>query len=200
MSNDSKSSPNGIMKVLGSDIMLGILVALLGLFTALAAYQGALADSGEGDANVEGQKLLSMSNTSYLETTQNVVYDYMMYDGYYFAKDEDAESYYKGSFSEELQANMDRGTDPFDDAYYDAMYGGAADEFDQAMAKFDDAQKAGDKADRYQLVVVVLAVGLALAAWASLSDAENKLRPIFSLISALTTIYGLYLFITLFFS
>jgi hypothetical protein len=181
------------LRFLSSDAFLGTLVVLLSIFTAAAAYQGALSDSAESDFNVEAQKVLSLSNTEFLRATQDIIQDYTMYDGYYLNVDTNPEAadYYAGNFSEQLQASLDRPEGPFDDEYYDTIYLDADGTYDEAVLNFDKAQAAGNKADRYQLIILVLAVGLSLAAWASLAKPENPMRIIFGILAAIILVFGL---------
>ncbi len=180
-------------KFLSSELFIGALVALLSIFTAFSAYQAALSDSAEGDANVGAQKILSLSNTEFLRANQAIVQDYTMYDGYYASQASDPElaAYYQGNFSDPLKAGMERPGGPFDDAYYDQHFADADSAYDEALAKFDEAQKAGDRADNYQKVVLIFAVGLSLAAWASLVKEESWLRPAFAVFSLLVLLFGL---------
>lgn len=190
---------NKLLSILGSEILLGSLVAILSLLTAVASFQGGLADSAESDANVEGQKILSDSNTEFLRANQDIIQDYTMFDGWYIndgVNDENAE-YYKANFSDALIASSERPDGPFDDAYYTEVYTDADASYTEAMAKFDEAQKAGDKADKYQMDVMIFGVGLALAAWASLGKEDSKLRPVFGVISIALGVYGLILFFQL---
>ncbi len=199
MSEEQKGR-TGIGKILASEITVGILVAVLSIMTAFAAYQGSLADSAEADANVEGQKVLSLSNTEFLRANQDIIQDYTMFDGYYLNQDtnEEAATYYQENFSEALTASMEREEGPFDDPYYEAIYLDADESYDEAMTKFDEAQAAGDKADQYQLVVLVFAVALSLVAWASLVDEESKMRVAFVVVSLAVSAYGLFVFLGLF--
>ncbi len=176
-----------------SDWVLGILVVFLSVVTALAAYQSSIFDSKEADFNVEGQKLLTDSNSLYLEANQFVIYDYTMYDGWYIneGRDDELAQYYLDSFSEYLTASLDREEGPFDDQYYEEMYIDAETSYDEAMTSFEDAQVAGDKADKLQLVVLIMAVGLALAAYASILSNENRLRAILAICSIITAIISL---------
>ncbi len=184
------------LKFFSSELWLGALVALLSVLVALAAYQSGLADSKEGDLNVEGQKQLTDSNGYYLEANQYIIYDYTMYDGWYVneGKDDDAAEYYLANFSEALTANIDRGEDLFDEQYYEEMYADANATYDEAVTNFDEAQKAGDRADKLQLVVLIFAVGLALAAYGSLLDAESRLRLLFSIGSVVALAFGLVIY------
>jgi len=77
------------LSFLSSDLVLGLLVALLSILTAMAAYQSTIADAESGDLNVNGQKLLTDSNSYYLEANQFVIYDYTMYDGWILNQDVD---------------------------------------------------------------------------------------------------------------
>lgn len=184
-------------KFIRSEWVLGILVAFLSILIAAAAYQSSLFDSKESDMNVEGQKQLTESNSLYLEANQFVIYDYQMYDGWYIndgANDELAQ-YYMDSFSENLSASMDREEGPFDDQYYTEMYTDAETTYDASMTAFDDANTAGNKADSLQLVVLIFAVGLALAAYGSMLDEEKKLRFFFALLSVVALAFGAVIYV-----
>ncbi|MBI4926166.1 MAG: hypothetical protein HY835_00265 [Anaerolineae bacterium] len=193
MSVASTKPSSSILNVLKSEILMGLLVALLSVLAAGAAYLGALSDSAESDANVEGQKLLSESNTEFLRVNQEIIQDYTMFDGYYINsdKDEDLTQYYKDSFSDELTASMERPDGPFDDAYYTTMYTDADTWYDEAMTKFEEAQQHGNKADQFQLSVLIFAVGLALSAWASVINENSPVRPIFVLVALAALVFGL---------
>jgi hypothetical protein len=177
--------------------VLGILVAMLSVLIAAAAYQSSLFDSKESDFNVEGQKQLTESNSLYLEANQFVIYDYQMYDGWYINEgtSDDLAEYYMGSFSENLSASMEREEGPFDDVYYTEMYTDAESTYDVAMTAFDDANTAGNKADSLQLVVLIYAVGLALAAYGSMLAEVANLRKFFGMLSVVALIFGTVVYI-----
>jgi hypothetical protein len=196
------TSPTGFKAILmkvSSDLVLGALVAFLSVLTGLAAYQSSINDSKEADYNVEGQKQLTDSNSMYLEQNQFVIYDYTMYDGWYVndGKDDVAAEYYRANFSDNLIASMDRPDGPFDEQYYTEMYAEAEGQYNDAIANFELAQQFGDKADGLQLVVLIFAIGLALAAYASLLAQENAVRLVFAVGSILALIFGLITYFTL---
>jgi hypothetical protein len=195
MTTERTTSKKSAFEFLASDVFLGALVAVLSVFTAFAAYQGSMQDSKESDNNVEGQQVLSLSNTEFLRANQDIIQDYTMYDGWWIndGVNEVNADYYRENFSEYLTASMEREEGPFDDQYYDEMYTDADSSFDEAMALFDEAQAAGDKADRYQLILMIFAVGLSMGAWASLLGSENRIRKFFSLFSVILFIFGLVL-------
>ena len=153
---DPTMKPKGLLARLGSDLVLGFLVAILSILTALAAYQGSISDSQESDLNVDGQKQLTEANSYYLEANQFVIYDYNMYDGWYIAEDQDVADYFYANFSEELTASLDRTDGPFDTEYYDSMYADADGLYDEALNYFDQAQAAGERAIQMQLVLFLL--------------------------------------------
>ena len=190
-SPEKTEKPKGLLVRLGSDLVLGFLVAFLSVLTALAAYQGSIADSQESDYNVEGQKQLTEANSFYLEANQFVLYDYTMYDGWYVADDPEVQDYFFGNFSIELTDSMDRAEGPFDDQYYDEMYAEADGLYDEASNYFDQAQAAGERAIQMQLVVLVFAVGLALAAYSSLIESGKRIRAVFAIASMLALAMGL---------
>ncbi len=185
------------IKFFSSEWVLGILVAMLSVLIAAAAYQSSLFDSKESDFNVEGQKQLTESNSLYLEANQFVIYDYQMYDGWYINEgtSDDLAEYYMGSFSENLSASMEREEGPFDDVYYTEMYTDAESTYDVAMTAFDDANTAGNKADSLQLVVLIYAVGLALAAYGSMLAEVANLRKFFGMLSVVALIFGTVVYI-----
>ena len=181
-----------LIKFFSSEWVLGILVAMLSVLIAAAAYQSSLFDSKESDFNVEGQKQLTESNSLYLEANQFVIYDYQMYDGWYIndGTSDELAQYYMDSFSENLSTSMEREEGPFDDQYYTEMYTDAESTYDVAMTAFDDANTAGNKADSLQLVVLIYAVGLALAAYGSMLAQEANLRKFFGMLSVVALIFG----------
>lgn len=195
--NAEEKKPSKFRKLLGklgSEFVLGSLVAVLSVLTAFAAFQGALADNQESDKNVEGQKQLTESNSMYLEANQFVIYDYTMYDGWYINQDSNPDNadYYKASFSDSLNAALERNADePFDDAYYTEMYKDASDTYDEANTAFDEANTAGEKGINLQAVVMVFAVGLALAAYGSLMPEEKAIRILFAIVSITALVAGL---------
>ena len=116
-----------------------------------------------------------------------------MFDGWYINEGVNQENadYYYASFSEELSASMDRPDGPFDEEYYGSMYAAADSLYDEALAYFDQAQTAGNRANQMQLVVLLFAVGLALSAYASLMQPEKNIRGVFTASAILALVIGL---------
>jgi hypothetical protein len=181
-------------KLFTSEPVLGSLVAILGVVTALAGYQSSMADSDQTKYNVQGQQMLTDANAEYLTANQLIVYDYSLFDGWYTADTEDKSAYYQDSFSEELQNSIaadPNGENPFSDEYYTAMYVDAQSLFDESDSLFSLAEEYNERGDMLQLVMLVSAVGLAFSAWAALLKEENKVRIFFALFAIAMLVYAL---------
>ena len=180
------------MKWIGSNLVLGLLVTVLSVFTAVTNYSTYVVGGNASGHETEGDRLLADSNTEYISASQFIIVDYSMYDSYYVNLDVDdfAAEYYQSQFSDTLQASADR-DNPFDDQYYDEMYADANAKFDEAFVKLDLANAESEREAGYQLAMLIAAVGLAFAAYASLLDEANRLRRIFALMSLMMLIFSI---------
>jgi hypothetical protein len=181
-----KSKPSFLdrFQKLGSNLFLGLLVTVLSVFTATTNYATYQASGTSAGYETEGSRLLANSNTEYIRATQFIIQDYTMYDGYYVQQgvDDFASEYYQSNFSPELQASVDRNS-AFDDQYYNDMYKYSDALFNQAFDQFDQANAVSEKESAYQIAMLIAAVGLAFAAYASLLDEKNRLRGLFAVLS-----------------
>lgn len=183
---------------LGHEVFLGTLIALLSVFTALASYQGSMSDSDQNKYEILAMKNLNDGNAEYLRANQDITQDYNYFDNWYLNVDErpDIGEYYQTSFSEALQAAVDRNPDTvWDDQYYDEMYTDATNLWDDSDTNFTLASEADAKGDKLALVMMVMALGLAFAAWASLLHAESNLRLAFALFGLIMFVGGLITYI-----
>ncbi len=181
-----------VFRKLGNELVLGALIAILSVFTAFASYQGAMSDSKQNEFEISGMKNLNDGNASYLEANQFIVYDYSMYDGWYTTDDEAKAEYYEENYSEQLIADLTVNPDnPFSEAYYDAMYAEAYEYWDESDTQFETAGQWDERGDQLQLVMLLMALGLTFAAWASLLKDESNLRPMFSLFAIIMLVVGL---------
>ena len=180
------------LRFLGNEIVLGTLIALLSVFTAVASYQGSIADSKQNESEVAAMQQLNDGNAEYLSANQFIVYDYTMYDGWYISDTEDKAAYYEASYSEELQnAIATNPDDPFSSEYYDAMYTSANDYWVESDSNFELASQWDNRGDGLQLVMLIMALGLAFAAWASLARDESNMRFVFGLFALITLVMGI---------
>ena len=180
------------LRILGNEIVLGTLIALLSVFTAVASYQGSIADSKQNESEVAAMQQLNDGNAEYLSANQFIVYDYSMYDGWYISDTEDKAAYYEASYSEELQnAIATNPDDPFSNEYYDAMYASANEYWVESDSNFELASQWDNRGDGLQLVMLIMALGLAFAAWASLAREESNMRFVFGLFALITLVMGI---------
>jgi hypothetical protein len=185
-----------IRSLLASELVLGTLVAILSILTAVAGYQGSMADGDQTKFNVQGQQMLTDANAEYLTANQMIVYDYTMFDGYYTAETAEKEEYYLSSFSEELTASMNANPDDmFTEAYYDAMYAEANGMFDESDVLFEKADAFNERGDALQFVMMISALGLAFAAWASLLKDESNVRLVFAVFAVGMLIYAVIMYL-----
>ena len=183
---------------LSNEIFLGTMIALLSVFTAVTSYQGAMADSKQNEFEIKGMKSLNDGNAEYLRGNQDITQDYNYFDNWYLNVDERPEiaDYYKSNFSEQLTAAYERNPEVvWDEQYYTDMHADATALWDESDKDFDLGSKWDERGDQLQLVMLVMALGLALSAWASLLGAESKMRVIFSLFGLITFIAGIIIYI-----
>jgi hypothetical protein len=190
------------LRFLGSEIVLGLLIAILSVFAAYASYQGSMADSDQNKYEIQGMKALNDGNAEYLSGNQTWIQDDGNYDNWYINQDSnpDLAAYYEGNFTEEMAAAIERnGTDeyPVDDAYVEAIYADANTYWQESDDAFALASQWDERGDSLQLVVLVMALGLAFAAWASLLSEESKLRVMFAIFSIVMLVYGVITYVTI---
>ena len=199
MSEKPVRSRQTLIRFLATDLVLGSLVAFASIMVAFAAFQSNLASSQQADAYVEGQMVLSLSNTEFLRANQDIMQDYTLFDGsVVHANNPELADYYEDNFSEELLASLDRPAGPFDDRYYDEMYAEADTTFEEAMDLFDIGHAANKRSDQFQLAGLIFAVGLALVAWASILQPERKLRLTFVVMSIFVLTAGILVLVTIY--
>jgi hypothetical protein len=186
-----------VVSFLGNEILLGLLITALSIFTAISSYWGALADGNQNDAEIQGMQALNDGNAEYLTENQNISQDYNYYDNWYLNQDSNPEvaDYYQFNFSQQLQDAIAR--DPntvWDDQYYTDMAVTSTELFDKSEADFVLASNWNERGDWLQLVLTIMAIGLAFAGWASINKEESNLRAFFSLLSIITLVIGLIYF------
>ena len=184
------------LRFFGNEVLLGTLIALLSIFTAFASWQGSIADSKQSEHELKAMQHLNDGNAEYLSANQFIVYDYTMFDGWYTTSDPVHEEYYQSSYSPSLQDAIAADPEnPFSEEYYDSMYATAYDYW----ADFDtDSEIAGqwnNRGDGLQLVMLIMALGLAFAAWASLGKEESNMRLLFSALAIITLVAGIIVYL-----
>jgi len=187
-------------KFFGNEIFLGTMIAILSVFTAYSSYLGAMSDSEQNKYEILGMQQLNDGNAEYLRANQDITQDYNYFDNWYLNVDERPEiaEYYEFNFSEALTAAIESDPDVvWTDAYYDEMYLDAIQLWDESDINFDLASQWDERGDQLQLVMLIMALGLAFVAWASLLAAESNMRMLFSIFGTITLIAGILVFVTM---
>lgn len=187
-------------KIFSSEIFLGTMIAILSVFTAYSSYLGAMSDSEQNKFEILGMQQLNDGNAEYLRANQDITQDYNYFDNWYLNVDErpDIAEYYQFNFSEALTSAFESEPDVvWTDEYYDSMYADATALWDESDINFDTASQWDERGDQLQLVMLIMALGLAFVAWASLLGAESNMRVLFAIFGSLSLIAGIIIFIVL---
>ena len=187
-------------KFFANEIFLGTMIAILSVFTAYSSYLGAMSDSEQNKYEILGMQQLNDGNAEYLRANQDITQDYNYFDNWYLNVDERPEiaEYYQFNFSEALTAAFESEPDVvWTDEYYDEMYADATALWDESDINFDTASQWDERGDQLQLVMLIMALGLAFVAWASLLGAENNMRVLFSVFGTLSLNAGITIFLVL---
>jgi hypothetical protein len=182
------------LRFLGNEVVLGTLIAILSVFTAVASWQGSLADGQQNEFEILGMASLNDGNAEYLRANQDITQDYNYFDNWYLNLEErpDVAEYYQSSFSQPLLDAMERDPDTvWDEQYYDDVYADANAYFDESDANFAKAGEWNQRGDALQVVLMIMALGLAFAAWASLNKEESNMRLLFSAFAVVTLVFGI---------
>jgi len=187
-------------KFFANEIFLGTMIAVLSVFTAYSSYLGAMSDSEQNKYEILGMQQLNDGNAEYLRANQDITQDYNYFDNWYLNVDErpDIAEYYQFNFSEALTNAFESEPDVvWTDEYYDSMYADATALWDESSINCDTASQWDERGDQLQLVMLIMALGLAFVAWASLLGAESNMRTLFAIFATLSLIAGLVVYIVL---
>ena len=133
-----------------------------------------------------------LAEDSIYDISQLLMLDIISYDHYYASVNLDAADNYYASFSSALVENLE---DPsreilFDEQYFDDIYETAYICFGESDSLFEQGEKVGGIAGQYQQVMFIFAIGLAMAAWASLLSESGKMRLMFVILGFAALVYG----------
>lgn len=186
------------LRVLGNEFVLGSLIAILSVLTAVSSYYGGLANGEQNNYEILGMQNLNDGNAEYLRANQDITQDYNYFDNWYLNETDrpNIAEYYQSSFSQPLLDAIARDPETvWDDQYYTDMYADADTLFNDSDTNFELASNWNERGDALQLVLMIMALGLAFAAWASLMKEENRLRIFFALFAIIMLVWGLVAFL-----
>ena len=180
------------LRFLTGEAALGALVATLSILTALATFQSASANSEQTRHDIMGLKALNEGNAEYLRAVQVVLYDYQLIDSYYTADSQQDADYFAYSFSPTLKERIEKDpASPFSQESFDAIYAPATALLADANTNFELAGQWDARGERLQVVMLFMALGLAFAAWSSLTGKESAIRIVFCLLAIALLFLGL---------
>ncbi|NDJ34076.1 MAG: hypothetical protein GYB64_05375 [Chloroflexi bacterium] len=174
-------------------VVLATLVALYGITTAGAAFLANAADGQANDAYFNGVAFLNDANSIDLASLILELEDFRILDEIAIQEtltgDQELIDYIEAGLSSPAVDAIER-SGFLDDGYYNELYGAADDFFESAEAEFQAAEALNNTADSFQLVVLVLAVGLSFVAWASLGEKVTVTRVLFVIMAVIIYILG----------
>ena len=180
-----KQSNRRWQDIITSDYVLGTLVVLFTITTALAGYLGSITDIRGDDLDFKSQNKLVLATTTFLQASVELSEELLTYQSFQLLKDRDptAAATIVELASLEMQAKLSSASNPFDEAYREQFYQEAFTIFEEARGVQEEADAADEQSKRYGGAAFILTIGLAITAWASLYDSQPQLRLIFILLA-----------------
>jgi len=170
------------------------MVASYSILTAVTVLSASRAESlYEGNVYI-AQAHLNDANELSIEANLRILHDLSVWEQIRVhelaGSDPAISEFLYGRFSAEAQASLKRSGEA-DEIYEREVRSAQIKEREMAMMSFDHATVWSGRADTYQVLAGVLAVGLAFAAWASLMDGTGFVRWLFALVAALILVASL---------
>lgn len=119
---EEEQSQSRISKLLRSEVLIGSIVAVMSILTALIGFQASITDSQANEHALHALRLQSEANRESLLTGQTIMRDFNAYDNFFANSNNDAEGNFISSFSLALQNNLDNlDRELFDEQYFDEL-------------------------------------------------------------------------------
>lgn len=179
-------------------IILGVLVTIYGITAAFVSHQGSQLDTDAREMTFVGIIELTKGNDAYAVADGTWAYDYDALTQIILLEanggSETAIDIWWETLSEEAKAAIDRSGD-LDDQYTEEVYAYANDLYANASLAYETAQTYSDIGNDYELVTLMLAMGLAFVGWASLLDRVRLLQYVFAVIAFLVLGFAIFLWL-----
>jgi hypothetical protein len=179
------------------NLFLGILVTIYGIVATLVSYQSSQLNDDASNMTFVGIMELTKGNDAYAAADNFVTADYDAITQMFLLWERDGSDaevqIWQDTLTQDAQDAMDRSGD-LDDIYYEDAYAYANDLYDNAELAYQTAQDYLEIANDYDLVTLLLALGLAFTAWASLLENLKLVRFIFSGMSVLILAVSLFIY------
>lgn len=180
------------------NVFLGILVTIYGIVATLVSYQSSQLNDDASKMTFVGIMELTKGNDAYAAADNFVTADYDAITQMFLLWEQggsDGEvQIWMDTLTQDALDAMDR-TGDLDDKYYEDAYASANDLYDNAALAYETAQEYLEVANDYDLVTLLLALGLAFTAWSSLLENLKLVRFIFAGMSVLLLAFSLVVYL-----
>jgi len=177
-------------------IILGVLVTIYGITAAFVSHQGSQLDTDAREMTFVGIMELTKGNDAYAVADGQFTSDYDAMTQIILLEEtggsETAIQVWLDTLSQEALDAVDRSGD-LDDQYSIDVYTYADELYANASLAYQTAQTYSDVGNEYELITLLLAMGLAFVGWASLLDEVRLLRYVFTGIAVLVLGYAILL-------
>jgi hypothetical protein len=193
-----RKEPTGMLKRLSEaswvEPFLGAMVAIFGLLTAYAAYQAGIYGGNSAEAYFIALGDLTDANAEYAYRDQTATQDANLVLEWDIQNEQGASEELLDIILSNMSpmglAAIDR-SDDLDDAYYEELYGWANALVENSDAAFKSAQDWDSQGDAYELLVLILALGLGFSGWASLMSNTSWTRYIFAVMGVIALVVSI---------
>lgn len=179
-------------------IILGVLVTIYGITAAFVSHQGSQLDTDAREMTFVGIMELTKGNDAYAVADGQFNYDYDAFTQIILLEETGGSSVaidvWWDTLSQEALDSIDRSGD-LDDQYSEEVYSYADERYDNASLAYETARTYSDIGNEYELITLMLAMGLAFVGWASILDKVRLLQYVFAVIALLVLGYAILLWL-----
>jgi hypothetical protein len=193
-----RKEPSGMLKRLSEaswvEPLLGAMVAIFGLLTAYAAYQAGIYGGNSAEAYFVALGDLTDANAEYAYRDQTATQDANLVLEWDIQNEQGASEELLDIILSNMSpmglAALDR-SDDLDNQYYEELYGWANALVENSDAAFKAAQDWDSQGDAYELLVLILALGLGFSGWASLMSSQSWTRYVFAMLGVIALVVSI---------
>ncbi len=169
-------------------IYLGVLIATYSILTAITIFLGTRAESFANENNLYALTFLNDSSELQLSVRLQVAHETILLDQMIVndlsGVNPEINEYLYSTLSQEAMDSIERSVS-LDDEYWMSLFLYSDVERDLSTRSIDLAAEWSEREDIFQATATVLAVGLALAAWAALMEHSKIIQQLFAIIATI---------------
>lgn len=175
--------------------ILSLMVVVYGLATAGAAYQVRVFTAKTTRANNVGLIELVRANDAFSQADQIANMDRELITGLWLSdarnESEEVVDILIGNISPEAFDSIERSGD-LDDEYVSDIYAYAHEVYNNAFVAFQTSSELSAIKNEYDLIVLMLAIGVAFTAWASFIERSPTIRYVFAFSALLILVFSIW--------